>query len=195
MPTPNVPCRRAARRRRRWRSLLAAAVAAPVAAVLLLGGPASLASWRVASTAHPGSFTTGALALIPIAANGASGCSQWTFTTTGGTSSGAYTNQPLQPGDTLTASCRYTLTAQGDHLKGHISVGAPPTAPPAPLALTTTAVTVGGASRSTFTSGDTGSVVEVDLALSVPASDQSNPAADVSYVLHNLTVSAVQDQP
>lgn len=194
MTSPNVPRHRAMRRRRPLRSAGVGAAIAGLAAMLLLGGQGSLASWRVASTVQAGTLTTGALALTPVTANGTNGCTQWSFTTTGGSSSGTYGSQALQPGDTLVADCKYSLTAKGGNLVGHIAVGSPSTAPPAALNLATSSITLAGSARSTFTSADDGATVKVALTLSVPSSDTSNPSADATYLLHNVTVSAVQDQ-
>ena len=198
MSSRTAPRHRAVTRRRLPRVALGA-VAAAVAGVLLLGGPGSLAYWTTSKPAPGGSFSSGSLAIS------APTCGSWQLIQTGGTVSGTpspnpttYTNQPLQPNDVLTLTCTSTLTLQGDHMGGTIQLVNGSTPPAAPLTLNGTPTqtngsagtvtypvititpTSGTAHGASFTSADNGATVTAKIAISIPNTNTSNPAADAT---------------
>jgi alternate signal-mediated exported protein len=185
-------------RRRRWRrrrppSAAGGAVASALVALLLIGGDGTSASWRAAGSTTAGSFGTGMLQLVTDATN--TGCGAWTFVSSP-TSAGAYTGQPLQPGDSLSLTCRYTLQVAGDHLAGTLSVSNGSSTFPAGATLTATAYTLNGASAAaaqTFTSANDGQKAGVTLTLAIPAA--STPPAGSSVVLSGVRVTATQARP
>lgn len=80
------------------------AVAAGGAAVLLLGGAGSLAYWTASGSVDGGSITSGTLTLS------AGTCGDWTYADTS-------TVSLIVPGDTVTKTCSFTISATGDHLE------------------------------------------------------------------------------
>ena len=188
-----TPRHRAATRRRLPRVAVGAIVAA-VAAVLLLGTNGSLALWRTSGTVAGGNVGSGSLALAPNP-----GCTAWKFTRTGGPSAYNGTAYPgaatdgtttklVQPNDTLTTTCTYTLTAAGTHLRGAFVLAQPGGAPAGATA--TASYTVGGASQSTFTAGDNGKAVVATVTLDISSSVTGLQGS--SFTLTGASITAKQ---
>lgn len=88
------------------------AFAAAAAAVLLLGGGTTLAYWTATADLDGGTINAGELELE------AATCTDWTYA--GGTvGTGAVTT--WVPGDVVTKSCDYTITAKGDNLSAKLT--------------------------------------------------------------------------
>ncbi len=100
------------------------AVAAAAAGVLLLGGAGSLAFWSATDTVNGVSVAAGELKLS------AATCTGWKFDGSEVTANKAYVpaTDKIVPGDVLTQSCDYTITAKGEHLRATLlaSQGAAP---------------------------------------------------------------------
>jgi alternate signal-mediated exported protein len=191
--SPHAPRHRAATRRRLPRAAVGAVVAT-VAVVLLVGGNGSLAFWRSARSMSGASPASGALALTPNP-----GCTSWTFTQTGGPSAWSGTAYPaattttagtkyVEPNDTLSATCTYTLKAVGTHLRGSFTLVQPSGAPSGATATAT--YTVGGAAQTTFTAADNGKAVVATLTLALPSTTTSSQGA--SFTLSGASISARQ---
>lgn len=171
-------------------------VAVAVACVVLLGGQGTLARWTGTSNVTAGSFSTGAMTLTPITSYGTGGCTGWSFSATGGTSTGAATpSTPLQPGDVLVDNCYYTLVAKGDNLKGHYAVSWATASVPSYATVSTPVTTVDGASRTTFTGADNNTVVHVQVQIAIDSGYDTQPASPATFTVPALTVNAVQDTP
>lgn len=95
------------------------ALAAAASAVLLAGGAGSLAYWTDAEDIAGGSIASGQLDIALISCD-----SDWTLDEDGGLG-GPLAGREIVPGDTLTKACSFTITAEGDHLEGELSVGTP----------------------------------------------------------------------
>jgi alternate signal-mediated exported protein len=94
------------------------AAAAGVAGILLLGGVGSLAYWTSSQTITGSSITTGTLAL------GTPTCdTNWTYAS----GSAGVIGTPVTlivPGDSITKSCRFTVSATGDHISAVLTAPA-----------------------------------------------------------------------
>lgn len=100
------------------------AIASAAAAVLLLGGGTSLAYWTATADVDGGAITAGELKLT------AGSCdANWVYAA-GNANAGA-TVALWVPGDVVTKSCTYTVTATGDNLMATLDA-------PTTVALTTT---------------------------------------------------------
>lgn len=171
------------------------AAAAAVLVVLLVGGNASLSSWRASDSVNAGSADTGLMRLVTDVTN--TGCGAWTFTASPSSPLGPYADQPLQPGDTLTRTCHYTLDVAGDHLSGTLAVAPGTGTLPAGVSLTTTDYTLGGASQGasspTFTSANDGQEAGMTIQLSI--APDSTPPMNTDIVLSNVQITATQTDP
>lgn len=89
-------------------------VAAAAAGVLLLGGAGSLAFWSATDTVAGTGVTSGELKLSDDPT-----CTGWQFDGSETTADKAYdpATDTIVPGDVLTQSCDYTITAKGEHLR------------------------------------------------------------------------------
>jgi len=94
------------------------ALAAGTAAVLLLGGAGTLAYWNDSETVTGTTIGSGRLDLQVVS------CDDWQLDGTGGTG-GDLGSREIVPGDSLTKTCTYTLTAEGDHLEATLDVSTP----------------------------------------------------------------------
>lgn len=92
------------------------ALAAGTAAVLLTGGASTLAFWSDGSTITNPDLDAGQLDLAVTSCP-----ADWTLDGVGG-AGGALGVREIVPGDTLTKTCTYTITAEGDHLEGELDV-------------------------------------------------------------------------
>lgn len=99
------------------RNSIKAALAATAGGGLLLGGAGSLAFWTDATEVQPDTtLTSGTLDL------GAPTCGDWTL-------DGGFVYTPasdeIVPGDTLTRTCQFQITAIGEHLTANLTANAP----------------------------------------------------------------------
>lgn len=93
------------------------AIAAGGAAVLLMGGAGTLAYWTSTQTTPGTSFTTGHLSLDATATP----CSGWVLDKGIVGKEAPYVAQILVPGETLTNTCTYTVSATGDQLSATLA--------------------------------------------------------------------------
>ncbi len=94
------------------------ALAAGGAAVILLGGAGSLAYWSADGTVTGGQVNSGQLKL------GEADCGSWKL----GSTDFNITTGKLVPGDTLTKTCTYDITAIGENLSADLAVSTPASA-------------------------------------------------------------------
>src|SRR5690242_1890803 len=92
------------------------ALAAAAAGVLLLGGAGSLAFWSATDTVNGTSVTAGELKLSQAT------CTGWTFDAGETVAGKTYVpaTDKIVPGDTISRSCDWTLTAVGEHLRATV---------------------------------------------------------------------------
>lgn len=95
---------------------LKAALAALAGAGLLLGGAGSLAYWNDTGDVPGGTITSGSLALAD------AGCGDWTLD---GGAVFDFGSDTVVPGDTLTRTCDFDISAVGDHLTADLTAAAP----------------------------------------------------------------------
>ena len=161
------------------------AFAAAAAATLLLGGAGSLAYWTTAGTVSGSSITSGKLALSTPGDCGAG----WTID--GGAAYGA--TSKLVPGDVLTKTCTFVVTAEGDHLKANVTASTPSMSNDFGTSLTAdvTEIQVDGASRTQLTSADNGKNVAVTVEVSFDGG-AGNSTKNLTSTLNDITVTATQ---
>ena len=94
------------------------AFAAGSAAVLLMGGVGTLAYWSDSETVTGTTVGSGRLDLALIS------CGDWQLDSDGG-AGGDLGSREIVPGDSLTKTCTYTLTAEGDHLEASLGITVP----------------------------------------------------------------------
>lgn len=166
------------------------AIAAAAGVVLLLGGAGSLAYWSSSADVDGGTITSGHLQLLTDTTN--PGCSPWTLD--GGD---PFTSASLVvPGDTLTESCTFTLSATGDHMQGTVVASAATMTGDLASALdvAVSGITLNGTAASTFTEANDGQALGVDVSVTFNT-DSDNTTEDVSAVLQDITVTATQVHP
>lgn len=164
------------------------ALAAAAAAVVLMGGVGSLAYWTDDQTVSGATIDSGQLSLGTDDTN--TGCGGWTLD--GGDPFVAGTTV-LVPGDTVTETCAFTLTATGTHMSGTVAASTPTLTGTLAGALQTTVsdVTIGGTSAQTFTSADNGKTVGLTVTVAFPASSD-NSTEQLSAALSAVTVTVSQ---
>lgn len=91
------------------------ALAAAAAVALLTGGAGTLAFWADGDTITSVDLSSGGLDIVQTA------CPDWTLDGVGGTG-GVLAGRELVPGDTLTRTCTYAITAEGDHFEATLDV-------------------------------------------------------------------------
>ncbi|MCW2815593.1 MAG: hypothetical protein JWN84_3048 [Nocardioides sp.] len=97
------------------------ALGASAAAVLLMGGAGSLAYWTDLDTVPGGSITAGSLSIDPKVANAP--CeADWKYA--GTTAKTGTVVQGVVPGDVVSKTCTFVVTATGDNLKASLSTPA-----------------------------------------------------------------------
>lgn len=186
------------------------ALGASAAAVLLLGGAGSLAYWTDATTLNGGSITSGSLALSAPSCD-----ADWKYTTANGVVAAGSTVVKVVPGDTITKTCRFTVTATGDNLKATLTTpavaypAAPATGAGSSLVLTPSAVysIVGGRALgnggNAITSADNTKVVQAVITVNIPFGTDQNAATKVNAndtqvltsTLNTINVSLIQNTP
>lgn len=158
------------------------AVAAAAAGVLLLGGAGSLAFWSATDTVTGTNVTAGELKIDD------ADCTDWAFDGSEVTANKTYdpATDRIVPGDTLTRSCDWTLTAVGEHLRATVLTEAPGATGDLAPALTVPfpVVTVKDAPvGSDYSDGDTiGTITEHEngAVLTATQSITFNPGSDNS---------------
>ena len=178
-------------------------VAAGAAAVLLTGGAGSLAYWTSNSTVAGGSVQAGKLALSAASCTPASG---WVYASSSKVNAGAAVTK-IVPGDVVSKTCTFTITAEGDNLKANLTTPANVTigsATPSGTSMSATvsaAYTVAGAAApSVVTSADNGKTVTATITATIPfgTDETGNPKVNandmqnVTATLNDITVSLVQ---
>ena len=99
------------------RNSIKAALAATAGAGLLLGGAGSLAYWNDATEVQPDTtLTSGTLDL------GAPTCASWKLDDD---SDFTPASDTIVPGDSLTRTCQFQISATGDHLTAQLSANVP----------------------------------------------------------------------
>ena len=97
------------------------ALAASAAGALLLGGAGSLAYWNSNQTVGGAAISSGTLTLTQEVGQS---CTDWTLDAAGST-----TYVPgvtlVVPGDVITKTCDYTVTASGEHLSATLGITSP----------------------------------------------------------------------
>jgi alternate signal-mediated exported protein len=97
------------------------ALAASAAGALLLGGAGSLAYWNSNQTVGGAAIASGTLTLTQ---EGAQTCTDWTLDAAGATTYVPGTTLVV-PGDVITRTCDYTVTASGEHLSATLGITPP----------------------------------------------------------------------
>jgi alternate signal-mediated exported protein len=174
------------------------ALAAGAAAVLLLGGAGSLAYWTDVETFGGDTIGSGTLALA------AADCAAWTFDDgepTNASDEGELTNASIYgpgsavvPGDVLTTTCSYTITAKGDHLRATVEASTSGFVDDADfdgnLSVEVADIAVNGTSATEFTEVNDGQDLTVQLEVAFDGEDTESQA--LSAELDKITVTAKQ---
>ncbi|WP_300404753.1 alternate-type signal peptide domain-containing protein [uncultured Nocardioides sp.] len=185
------------------RNSIKAALAATAGAGLLLGGAGSLAYWNDATEVQPDTtLTSGTLDL------GAPTCASWKLDDD---SDFTPASDTIVPGDSLTRTCQFQISATGDHLTAQLSANVPSMPDSAledELAFTAvyeidTDATDDGTGETTvdpdagavaFSDADDGSYLRVEFTVDFPfgASVDNDSNGAVSAQLDAITVTATQ---
>ncbi|WP_315097796.1 alternate-type signal peptide domain-containing protein [uncultured Cellulomonas sp.] len=181
------------------------AIAVGVGVALLLGGAGTMAAWRVSAGVGAGtSVTSGKLAVVAKA--DATGAPVWSWTNPATTPAYSPTTTRIVPGDSVTRTQVFTVTARGDHLTftGALDVAPAVTGDPTLVAKlaagTTTTITVVGTPTGVTGSGTStisvasGSAATADLVFDVrvtstvawPIGTAGSDAADTMNQTVNL---------
>jgi alternate signal-mediated exported protein len=166
------------------------AAAAVAAGVLLLGGAGSLAYWSSTQDVPGGTINSGSLALSTPT------CGAWSLDTLETGPPVTFTaGDPLVPGDVLTKTCTFTITATGNHLRATLGVTDTNFTPVNDLSddLDATAVFTVGANPipAEITEANNGNVVSAAITVTFDP-DSGNESQSKSTVLDAITVTADQ---
>lgn len=185
------------------------ALAAGAAAVLLMGGAGSLAYWTDAETVTGGTVASGHMSL-----DGTTCDAGWKYAE--GTTGAGSTVNKFVPGDVVSKSCTFTVSAVGDHLEGTLTTPATATITSptgTSLAGTVTATYAKAASGSTtFTpiasgailkAADNGYTIKATIRVDFPyGSDENatpkvntNDTQDKTVTLSDIAVTLKQNNP
>lgn len=171
------------------------ALAAAGAAILLVGGAGSLAYWTASAEVQgTGTITAGQLALTP---TGPEGCDPWTLDTAeGGDGTFNPATMKIVPGDVVSTSCEFTITAEGEHLRAAFAVSTPSFAAGSATALVNAIeadveATIGGAVVSEITEAHDGQTVAVDVTLTF-LDTADNATQNLAAELENIAVTLQQ---
>lgn len=161
------------------------AVAVAGAAVLLAGGAGTLAYWNDTATINGGTITAGDLRLTALDAG------TWKLN---GTTVPSISAVRVVPGDQLTFTGSYDITAVGDNLQADVSVdGATVSGGLAPKLTTSVTKTVGGAAVGPITEDDDGDDVVVTATFDFPfGATVDNTSKTLTADLSNVTVTLTQ---
>ena len=176
------------------------ALAATTAGVLLLGGAGSLAFWSDSITIGGSTISSGHISLDDTTAGDCAGA-DWVLDNGEATAGAVFdpATSTLVPGDSITKTCTFDVTARGDHLGANLAAtGGAESAPAtggdlAPDVDTTAVFTVDGATATSITEGNNGDELEATITLSFPYGlTTDNQSQDDSLDLSAYTVALTQ---
>ena len=177
------------------RTEVKAAIAGTVGVVLLLGGAGTLAYWEDAETIGGGSVKSGSLTLTQETGQS---CTSWSLDSTGGSTTYTPGTTLLVPGDSISRTCTYTVTASGAHLAATLGIEAPTftTADALSSALDVTAsYTLGAAAvvdGADITTADSGKVLTAAITVIFDSATSGTTAQAMTTALNDITVSLKQ---
>jgi len=138
------------------------ALAAAAAGTLLLGGAGSLAFWNATATVDGSTVNAGSLTLT------GADCSDWILDNGEDVPSVALVDS-IVPGDQLTKTCTYTITATGDHLRATLGAsGGAKTGDLAAAVSVTPSFDVGGNTVTEITEANDGDTLTAKIVLDFP---------------------------
>jgi alternate signal-mediated exported protein len=138
------------------------ALAAAAAGTLLLGGAGSLAFWNATATVDGSTVNAGSLVLD------GEDCSDWVLDN-GEVVGGADLADSIVPGDQITKTCTYTITATGDHLRATLDAdGGDETGSLAGVVTVTPSFDVGGSPVTEITEDNDGDTLTAKIVLDFP---------------------------
>ena len=176
------------------------ALAATTAGVLLLGGAGSLAFWSDSLTIGGSTISSGHISLDDTTAGDCANAA-WILDSGEAVAGAVFdpATSTLVPGDSISKTCTFDVTASGDHLRATLGAtggeeAAPATGEDLSPDVTTTAVfTVAGATATSITEGNDGDELEAKITLSFPYGVVSdNLSQDDSLDLSDYTVALTQ---
>jgi alternate signal-mediated exported protein len=171
------------------------ALAAAAAGALLLGGAGSLAYWNSTQSVTGGEIKSGTLTLTQETGQS---CTDWTLDAAGG--GGTFTPGVtlVVPGDVISKTCDYTVTASGAHLAADLTMAAPSITGDADLAaaltpgatytLDATPVLTG----QDITSTDTGKVLQATITVTFNSATSGTTAQGMTAALADIVVGLTQ---
>jgi len=171
------------------------ALAAAVAGALLLGGAGSLAYWNSTQTISGGSIKSGSLTLTQAAGQS---CTDWTLDAAGGATTYVAGTTLVVPGDVISRTCDYTVTASGAHLAADLTMDVTSITGDAALAAALTpgaTYTLDGSAVSTgqsITSADDGAVLEAVITVTFDTATSGTTAQGMTASLDNIVVGLQQ---
>lgn len=186
------------------------ALAATSAAVLLMGGAGTLAFWSDDATVNGGAINSGYLTIDPTSVGNATTPCDPVWKHTNGSKSGQDVTTVV-PGDVITKSCTFTVTAKGDNLTATPTVPATVAytvtpkagaAAPTTLDLPVTATYRLGTATTDFvsttkvTEADNAKVLTARIQVAFPygtATKNANDSQNLLVSLNDLQVKLVQD--
>ncbi len=176
------------------RKSLKGALAGGTAAALLLGGAGTLAYWTDTESVTGGNIDSGHLALLTDSTN--TGCGSWTLDTGESAPTTYSAGDPLVPGDVLTKTCTFTISASGNHLRATVDLSAPSfsgtdTDFGGKLTADVTDIKVNGSAATEFTEANDGEALAATVTVTFD-STAGNTTQDLSTVLDDLTLTASQ---
>jgi alternate signal-mediated exported protein len=165
------------------------AVAAATGGILLLGGAGSLAYWSATQDVPGGTINSGSLALSTPS------CAGWTLDTLEEPPTTYVDGDPLVPGDVLTKTCTFAITATGNHLRATLGVTDTSFTPVNDLSADLTAdaefAIAGNAIPAEITDENDGDVVSAAITVTFDPTS-GNESQSGSTVLGAITVTADQ---
>lgn len=185
------------------------ALGASAAAVLLLGGAGTLAYWSDDASVNGGQVNSGYLTIDPVnTAPNTTPCDTVWKHTNGGKSGQTVVN--VVPGDIITKSCTFKVTAQGDNLTATPTVpatigytvapktgGAAPTTLDLPVTATYTLGTSPFTSALKVTEADDTKTLTAKIQVAFPygtaTTKNANDTQNLLVTLNDLQVKLVQD--
>lgn len=171
------------------------AVAAAAAGALLLGGAGSLAYWNSEQTIAGGAISSGTLTLTQETGQV---CTDWTLDAAGGATAYTPGTTLVVPGDVITKTCDYTVTASGAHLAASLTMDATSITGDADLAaaLTPAATYTLGvspvSSGQSITTADNGSVLHAVISVTFNTATSGVTAQGMTASLDNIVVGLTQ---
>ncbi|GAA1728619.1 alternate-type signal peptide domain-containing protein [Aeromicrobium alkaliterrae] len=169
------------------------ALAAGAAAVILLGGAGTLAYWTADTTIDGGDINSGQLLLS------AADCGdEWTLDT-GEDAPGAEFipgTTLIVPGDVITKTCEFDITATGDHLRATLApsdaeFSSPANALSDDLTIDATYTIGGVAAPAEITEANDGDTVVAVVSVTFDSAS-TNESQDLAATLDTITITATQ---